>query len=432
MKKPNVNVLGKLLFAAIMFGLLLSAPAQADEATDARIEKLEAALKNLQTELAELKAERVPPRRRPAVNQKRIDSMVSKAIDKNKGELGLPDWVQRIKLYGDFRFRYEYMNDDTDDTIKQNRNRIRARIGLNAKLDEEWDLGFRIATGSSDTATSTNQTLDDSFEEKDLWLDLAYADYHPESLDGLNVIMGKMKNPFYKVGKNQVIWDGDVNPEGGAFKYTVGLGESDVLHLNGAALWLDEREAAADSSIFGIQSYVKHSFDDDSHLVAGASYYDFGNIDNHTLDGIGILGNTPTTPGGTIYKYDYDILEGFAEYGFKCHGMPVAVFGNYVENLAASNDNNTAYLVGVKLNTAKKPGSWQAGYSYRDVESDAVLGGLTDSDFIDGGTNGKGHKLGFKYQLTKNVQTGVTYFDTDKGSSDDDFKRLQLDMIFKF
>jgi hypothetical protein len=67
-----------------------------------------------------------------------------------------------------------------------------------------------------------------------------------------------------------------------------------------------------------------------------------------------------------------------------------------------------------------------------NVEKDAVAGVLTDSDFIGGGTDGKGHMLSGKYQLTKNIQAGLTYFITQKGDNNDDYRRLQADLGFKF
>ncbi|KKL06954.1 hypothetical protein LCGC14_2590870 [marine sediment metagenome] len=66
--------------------------------------------------------------------------------------------------------------------------------------------------------------------------------------------------------------------------------------------------------------------------------------------------------------------------------------------------------------------------------ADAVVGGLNDSDFIDGGTNGKGHKFGYKYQLTKNMQGAITFLTNEKNANttEDNYKRLQADLIFKF
>jgi len=63
-----------------------------------------------------------------------------------------------------------------------------------------------------------------------------------------------------------------------------------------------------------------------------------------------------------------------------------------------------------------------------------VVGGLCDSDFVGGGTDGKGHVLGFTYQLAKNVQAGLSYFMNEKNASStrDDYKLLQADLVFKF
>jgi hypothetical protein len=448
MKKRSVNLLGKLLLMTVMLGLFAPLTAQAQD--DARIKKLESSVKELQAELDALKAERARAARKapPVVDQKQLEQLVSKTFEEKKGEFGVaPDWVNKITPFGDFRYRYESLldKDGADEELgnERRRNRIRARLGFKAQINDEWDATFRIATGSSDTATSTNQTLDDSFEEKDLWLDLGYAGWSPEGCPGLNVLMGKMKNPFYTVGKNQLIWDSDVNPEGGAASYEFVLDDATMATLVGGAFWLNERESDADAGYFGLQGRLNHEFDGGNYLVCGLSYYDIGNIDNETAvgSGVNIMGNTPTTLGGTIYRYDFDLAEAFAEYGWKCNGMPVAVFGNYVENTAATNGNNTAYSIGCQLNKAKDPGSWQLKASYRELESDAAFGGLTDSDFIDGGTGGKGWVIGGKYQLAKNVQAGLTCFLNERdrrntggsgGSGSQHFDRVQADLVFKF
>ena len=126
-----------------------------------------------------------------------------------------------------------------------------------------------------------------------------------------------------------------------------------------------------------------------------------------------------TTVGGkTFYTMDYDVFEGFGEYGFKIGELPTTVYGSYVKNTSANTSEDTGWLIGATFNKAKDPGSWELGYNYRDVEKDAVLGVLTDSDFIGGGTDGKGHMFSGKYQLTKNIQAVLTYFLTKKGASE--------------
>ena len=97
-------------------------------------------------------------------------------------------------------------------------------------------------------------------------------------MKGLNTFGGKMKNPFYKVGKNQLIWDGDVNPEGIAAKYVIPLGDRDKLNFTGGGFWVDENSGGADTSLWGAQTYLKHAFENKDYFLCGVSYFDYGNI----------------------------------------------------------------------------------------------------------------------------------------------------------
>ncbi|MDH3994746.1 MAG: putative porin, partial [Gammaproteobacteria bacterium] len=70
-----------------------------------------------------------------------------------------------------------------------------------------------------------------------------------------------------------------------------------------------------------------------------------------------------------------------------------------------------------------------------DLEADATLGLVTDSDFMGGGTDGKGHKFTGKYALAKKWTVGATYFDGTRGQdlgNDADYQRLMLDTVFKY
>jgi hypothetical protein len=73
-------------------------------------------------------------------------------------------------------------------------------------------------------------------------------------------------------------------------------------------------------------------------------------------------------------------------------------------------------------------------YDYRVLDTDAVVGQFSDSDFLGGGTGGKGHKFSFTYQLAKNVQIGVNYYLSkfDRPGVDENYNRLQADLILKF
>jgi len=355
---------------------------------------------------------------------------------------GLPDnlkWLDRITISGDFRYRYEYI--DLEDRSTRNRNRIRARLMISAMVNDEWDVAFRMATGETDLIddtiiadpVSTNQTLGKFGSRKDFWLDLAYFDYHPMAIEGLSVVGGKIKNPFHVVGKNQLMWDSDLNPEGATLKYARPLGESATVHLSGGGFWLNEESSDADTALWGIQAYLKQDLGNSDYVLAGAGWYDYGNLQGLEDEfGIG-FGNTVVDDE---WVNDYDILELFAEYGTKVAGLPVSLFGTWVENTAAATSGDTAWLAGATVGKAKELGSWQFGYDYRDVKRDAVLAVWNDSDFAAGRTGSEGHAFRFAYQAFKNVQLALTYFDNklvDRAPEPDrDYRRLQADLKLKF
>ena len=114
--------------------------------------------------------------------------------------------------------------------------------------------------------------------------------------------------------------------------------------------------------------------------------------------------------------------------------MPLGLYADFVQNQDAD-DLDTGYIIGAKLGKAKNRGSWQVQYQYQDLEADATFGLFTDSDFMGGGTDGKGHKLGAAYALQKNWSLGFTYFDGTKGmdlGEDVDYSRLMIDTKFKY
>lgn len=396
-------------------------------------------------EIAELKEQMAELQRKIEQleeNQHQQDRTMQKKIDEvveSKQLATLPEsikWVEDVKIYGDFRYRYENIDSESSGSYKHgtNRNRIRARVGVKADVTDEFSLDFRIASGSADPASS-NQTLENGFTSKDIWLDRAYFDWHPAAHPGFNLYGGKMSNPFYTV--DQLIWDSDVNPEGMAVGYSTPLFGKTQLMLNAGGFWMDYNvnDDQQDVGLWGVQAAIARRLENDTELVFGGSFYDFGNLkgkkSGEIFDKERGEGNTLV---GDKYKYDYDVLEGFAEYKFHAGRTPVALFGNYIMNTAATHAEDTGWIIGAKFNEAKAPGSWEFGYSYREVDADATIGALSDSDFNGGATNGKGHKFGLKYAVAKNVSAGLTYFLNEDTSDDydDNYRRLQADLKLKF
>ncbi|MFO7902329.1 MAG: putative porin, partial [Pirellulaceae bacterium] len=76
----------------------------------------------------------------------------------------------------------------------RNRARFRLRFGIKKTwLDDQIEVGFRLASGSDDDPTSTNQSFDNFWSTKPVWIDLAYATWRPKAIKGLTVTGGNRK-----------------------------------------------------------------------------------------------------------------------------------------------------------------------------------------------------------------------------------------------
>jgi len=181
--------------------------------------------------------------------QQRLEELEAKQEQQSKGIPG----IENVKISGDLRYRHEHTDEEDASNPGRwengfDRDRIRARLMFEAIINNEWDVAFRIASGNDRSPASANQDLEDAFSQKNFWLDLAYFDWHPASVEALSVTGGKIKNPFYTVGKNQLIWDTDLNPEGIAARIHKPLSNGDQLFVNGGGFWVDESSSGADTS----------------------------------------------------------------------------------------------------------------------------------------------------------------------------------------
>jgi hypothetical protein len=342
------------------------------------------------------------------------------------------EWVKKFKVGADFRYRHE--NIDREGRKGRDRQRIRARITLKGKVNDDLDLKFRVASGSEDPV-STNQTLDDGFSSKDVNLDQAFFDWHPEELGNSHILGGKMEMPFEVV--KDLIWDGDLSPEGLAFSHGIEVGDDATVTATLAGFWGEERSSADDTMMYGGQLAVDVGFSDDASVMGGVSYYYWDNTKGFSplFDATDSFGNTVVTAmdGSLTYADDYGELEFFAVAKLDL-GIPVKLYGDLVINQEADiSSEDTGWMLGATLNKAKEPGSWALDYNYRELEADAVLAAYTDSDSFGGGTDGRGHKISGKYQIDENFQLAVSYFINETGISgvESDYNRLQVDLKAK-
>jgi len=348
------------------------------------------------------------------------------------------NWWESIKLKGDLRYRHEMIDKEDKDT--RHRHRIRARLGIFGEVSPYTKVGIQLATGSDDPV-STNQTLDGAFSTKQIGIDLAYFEASHPRLPGLSIKGGKFENPFFKPGKSELIWDGDWNPEGGAATFNKKSGDFD-LTLTGAGFWIDERSSSDDSYIAAGQAVGRLYFNEKkSNLTFGGSIFNYVNAEGYEpfFDHDDAMGNSiveAVTDEDTVkvYASGFELMELFGEFTHKFESFPVTVVFDYVTNSAADS-LNTGWLFGLRVGKAKKPGSWEFRYLYRNLEADAVLGMFADSDFRGGGTDTKGHEVGGAIQLATNTAFKATYFINEIGVEAEEtegFNRMQIDLQLKF
>ncbi|MDJ0793461.1 MAG: putative porin [Woeseiaceae bacterium] len=332
-------------------------------------------------------------------------------------------WADRIKFKGDTRIRHESIDEDGEED--RHRMRFRARLGLSARVTDDVNFVFQLATGG-DSPVSTNQSFDDGFSTKDIGVDLAYIDW--KISDNVNFYGGKMKNPMFRAGSVPLIWDGDLNPEGLAIKFSQG-----GFFGTAAGFSVEERGSSDDSLLYVVQAGYKFKVGDNASLTAGAGYFAYTEtIGNEPFYNGSSKGNTVDINGD--YVYDYQNTEIFAQFDTKVGDWPLKIYAHATQNNEVSQED-MGYAFGAKIGSAKTAGASEYSWTYQDIEADAVIGTFNDSDFGGGGTDSDGHILKAKYAVSKKIFIGGTLFinnvDRFQGT-EHDYSRLQLDVEFKF
>jgi hypothetical protein len=356
----------------------------------------------------------------------------------------------------------------------RNRDRIRARLNANFRVNDTITGQFAITTGGDDPR-SGNQTLDGQNARKTFGLDLAYVTWAPNA--DWKVTGGKQKYPWQRTAS--YFFDNDVNPEGLAVNFGHGNFFAGAFYD-----WLAERALSfgnvttgtnTDSIMFGAQVGYRIPFSDSVKLTVAGTYFDFDGVQGYNpFFGGSSFGNTTTTSAAVCSRTlaagtacalsDYDIVEVFADLTASVGGKPLRFFIDGAKNTAAEinpvagDKLDTALSAGITYGAASAAkGTWELGVIYQKTEKDALFGQLLDSDFGDGNTDTKGFVLRGGYTVARNWTLNATLFMNELSNDvpqnvtvfndatpapldtgvltnifDRDYKRLQLDLNYKF
>ncbi len=354
---------------------------------------------------------------------------------------------ERISFYGDLRLRHE-SSFDLDSQPDRHRERFRLRLGANYQLLEELLVGARVTTGNADDPNSPHVTLGTVFDSYFISIDRAFVTYQPSWLEGAFVTAGKFSHPFRSNPVyGELVWDGDVQPEGIVAGYTTtDLGPLDRVDLRAGEYLLLEQGMTEEAvmSVFQVATRVSPI----ENLVADGAvgFYYYSDV---TPDGSAMLladnqGNATVDRDGDgnadNFQSDFSILNPIVSLTWNGLAVPVTIAGEYLWNLDANGTEDQGWAAGVAVGSTKVQGDWRCYYQYQVVEQDATFAAFAQDDFLLA-TNHCSHLFGIQYQLFDQVglrvwglissregtTPGIATADSDKGQW-----RVRLDLNIRF
>lgn len=343
--------------------------------------------------------------------------------------------TKKLKLYGDFRFRIELDRNSmkTDGTLRNDRDRMRYRLrfGFKYTVDDHFEFGGRIRSGNPLNRQASHVTLGKEFHSDAFSIDKAYLKAKTDG--GLWAWVGKNGMPFWE--QDEMLWDGDVNPEGGAVGGKFKMGEnSNLVPVLG----------------YFIVGHTEKGFGDDHKLTIAQLKYAGAMGDNALILSSGYITgkDIPNKPDGTgTYLLDYGIWATSLQFKLKKAGIKIGV--DFFKNLQdykgnadmndVYEDQTTGYVASISYSVKK----FQLAYYYAHIEKFAVLDFLAQDDWMRWGNNNytrssnyEGHEFRVKYKINSKLNTVLRAYLIDgivtTGTELETGTRIRLDLNVKF
>ncbi len=413
---------------------------------------------------------------------------------------------------GDFRLRDEpFFGGPSDQSQVRNRERFRLRVNATAKLNDDINGGFSLASGDINDPISTNQTTNQFYTRKAIAIDKAYISYNPHVFKPLTLTGGKFAYPWYNT---ELTWDKDLNPEGLAQTLAFDLKSPLLKRIALVGFELPFAEVASTSAtnksivqsvVYGGQLQTAWQFAPWLKFGAYSGFYNYHNADpiaiaaakanlknpttplsgvlplnatglqnsvfTTTQTGIVTVNGTPISTGvktvtDAQFASKFALLDSIARFDIQTpkERWPIALIGDYVQNLEACANLNTlravpantttatysqsvstpcvanqrrAYWAEARFGRAQNKGDWQFAYTRMFIEREAVVSVFNASDIRQGSSTSQ-HRAEVLYQALGNVQLGFTGFlgrPLNLGNSkppENILQRYQFDAVYKF
>ncbi len=320
--------------------------------------------------------------------------------------------AKKLKLYGDVRFRTELDRDSKknngDMRADRDRIRYRFRFGFKYQLNENFDFGGRIRSGNPMNQQSPHVTFGKEFHSDAFSIDKVYINYKS---GGFNMWVGKNSLPIWE--PNELLWDGDVNPEGVAMAYKMKLGDNAKMRLSGG-YFIVQNFYSADGK--------KQTFGQHANISMAQAKFCTKISDNKLTLAAGMLKayKLPNKPDGNMTDVmNYTILPFNLQFSMK-NGF--ALGADYIMNMedykgkvdANYEDQKTGMDFYAKYKINDK---WSVKATYASIQKYAVIDYYAQDDWVRWGnsnmtrsSNFAGFGVALKYNIAKHFNTQLKFW----------------------
>lgn len=351
---------------------------------------------------------------------------------------------QPSKIDWSGKFRYRFQTDDYDvlGTGKSYvRERQRALLELSAKANLTEEVMFGAMLGTETTSSGGRaKSMDADFKDTtSLAINLrrAYLGYSPEAMKGLILQAGAMPNPFALVAGSDLIFE-LVALQGTSASYEMEFGDFKIRPTFGQFVLREREKDTQDTTLHAAQVDMKLKISDFNTQFGFSTYY-VNNVAGKFSDKTagnepfptGAFGNSVTGSGATeVYLHNYYMNNAYVSFGYSFGDLKANIFYDYVKN-AAAEEENEAYLAGLKLNY----GSWEFMPTFREVKKDGVFGAIAWDDPESTGKRSNYTHVGYK--LTSNLELRGTYITHEtialnSNGGKDKITKMKLDIRASF
>ncbi|WP_447728630.1 putative porin [Sphingomonas koreensis] len=307
--------------------------------------------------------------------------------------------IPGLDVSGDLRVRQEW---NTGAARDRSRSVLRARLRASYAVSDGLAIGAQLATGDPDDPNSTDVTLGNFLDDLNVSLDQAWIRY---STSGLTVQAGKFPQLFQRT---DMVWDGDVSPQGLGATYALDLGGGAKLDARALYFVIDEASTARDSDMLGGQLVAAAPLAPDLKLSLAGSYYHYRLGSVAGADAGDFRGNLLS---GGRYLSDFHLVEGLGSlaYAGLSPRWPLTFTADYVRNLGAAVPGDTGFNLEFAAGRTAQRGDWRVAYTYSEVQVDAVFAAFSH-DNLDLSTNYRLHGVGIGYVPAPNLLLDLAWY----------------------